>query len=184
MAYTKATGTQTVESPVSGMVLLETKTASASAQLEFTSISATYTDYLFLVDGILAATAAADLWMRHSTDGGSTFITGSAYVYVFNAVGHGAPSTLSGVGSGGDAKIIVATSLNAASPVACRLTLFTDNGGLVQATWHNTYVNNSGQVLNGWGGGSRATTGLNAIRFLMSSGNITSGTIRMYGMRK
>ena len=56
-----------------GLVLLEQHTASSSATLDFTaSITSAYDDYLIELVNVVPATNTVDLYMRVSTDGGST----------------------------------------------------------------------------------------------------------------
>jgi hypothetical protein len=62
------------------MVLLEQHTASASASLNFTTaISATYDEYLIEFVNIIPATNAVNFWMRMSTNGGSSYDSGTNY---------------------------------------------------------------------------------------------------------
>ena len=65
-----------------GLVLLEQHTASASASLNFTTaITSAYDDYVFKLVGLVPATNNQDIEVRFSTDGGSTWITGTAFYY-------------------------------------------------------------------------------------------------------
>jgi hypothetical protein len=63
-----------ISAGASGLVLLDTQTASASASLDFTTdIDATYDAYFLQVGDIVPATDGADLLVRFSTDGGSSY---------------------------------------------------------------------------------------------------------------
>ena len=55
-----------------GWALLATGTASGSAALDFTGLTG-YSSYAFVLSNIVPATNAVDLWLRVSTDNGSSF---------------------------------------------------------------------------------------------------------------
>jgi len=178
-------GNWIITSQLPGMMLLETKTASGSAQLDFTGLSANYDQYLFTFGSIAAATDGANLQARYSDDGGSTFFATGSYRYIDNVTTSSAPTSLTGSGgSAGDTSILIAPSISnaAGATVSGEARLATTT--MCSLTWHVHYFNSSSLSVNGWGGGHRTTSGINAVRFMMSSGNIASGTIRMYGMRK
>ena len=174
-----------------GLVLISTATASASTTVDFTSgIDGTYDEYERHISDLVPATDTTSLYLRTSTDGGSTFDAGASdYTYV-----------ASGVRAGGvlDTETATATFINLG---VSETTL--DNGGVGvshyvvtisspanAATYGNIHFKGWGQntSLNAFvshGAGSRAAAAdVDAIRFLMSSGNITSGKFKLYGVRK
>lgn len=169
------------------MVFLAEQTASSSAQLDFTTgISATYESYVFIVLNLVPATNNVALYVRLSTDGGSTFDSGSNYSWAnwrFNTGG-------SGVNSADNATVIdiagEATISNTASDGGYVATFELSNPGSA-SHYKAVYGQNrmpggtSGSVFHGV---YKSTTAVNAVRFFMSSGNIASGTIRLYGIAK
>ena len=167
---------------VAGFVLLETQTASASAVLDFTKLSADYEDYLFVIDNILSATDVVGLSMRYSTDGGSSFFSTSDYLYTKNFISSSTPTTLAGNASVSADSLSLLGGVDNATKLSGKVELNILTPCIT--TWRFGHVNSDGVFISAWGSGQRATSGVNAVRFLMTSGNITSGVIRMYGMRK
>lgn len=174
------------------LVLLEQHTASASATLDFTTaITSTYDTYLIELLNVIPATDAALLWLRVSTDGGSTFDTSASYsdeLFAFNGGG----SAASGA-TGGTKSILTRTVRgNGSAPgsswgVTGHLTLYDPLSASLYKQfvgevhyYHSAGVRDRGVVGGAW----ESATAVNAIRFLFSSGNITSGTIRVYGIAK
>ncbi|HEX2594697.1 MAG TPA: hypothetical protein VHL34_24555 [Rhizomicrobium sp.] len=171
-----------------GLALLEQHTASSSASLNFTTaITSSYDDYLIEFVNIVPATDNALLWMRVSTDGGSTYDSGSNYTYRYWRLASGTAV----VSSAGATKIILTDSVgnNGLWGVIGRLSLYSPGSTSIRKM-----VN--GQLAFMQSGGSGAleedmpmgvydsTTAVNAFQFLFSTGNIASGTIRVYGVAK
>ena len=170
-------------------VLLATKTASASATLDFTEFNnATYRRYEFELENVKPATDGVDLYLRTSTNAGSAYDAGATN-YAWGLDGTSAGSGTSGA-STGDVAIIMTTVVkigNAAAEYgvsgiveitgAPSASVFTEMRG------HWTYWNTAGAMVQVSGGGARLSAAdVDAVRFLFSAGNITSGTIRMYGV--
>lgn len=169
-----------VSQVASGMTLLETQTASASAALTFTStISSTYDTYEFVLINLVPATNAQALRMEISNDGGSTWLSSN---YIWRQIRYF--STSAGYsGSTTDSSFQIGFSQSNA-------TLYNSGKMVVLAPatafnyhWHGQGFDTSVYIgING--SGSHATTGINAVRFKFALGNITSGTIRSYGIAK
>ena len=176
-----------------GMVLLSTATASASSSLNFTSlISSTYNSYKFILSDIRPATDDVELWLRTSTDNGSTYdSSANNYEWVQNNFTIGATPADAFEGSDTDTKIRLVNDSNkignnAAYTVCGEVNLYNPLGTVASKLIHARlrYRNNGGVGLISETWGHRdATSDIDAIRFLMSSGNITSGNIKMYGLR-
>lgn len=173
-----------------GRVLLADKTVTGSpaATLDFTEFdNTTYRYYEFEFEGVKPTTDNAALLARFSTNGGSTYDAGSSdYNYSNFGVapaGNGATSSLgatfmhvirNGIGNAaGEFGVSGSLQLYHAGDAAQR-TRFV---GLFSFDTAN------GQLEICYTAGSRITAqDTDAMRFLMSSGNIASGTIRMYGV--
>lgn len=172
-----------------GLVLLEQHTASSSAALNFTTcISSTYDEYSIEFINIIPATDGADLQLRVSTDGGSTYISSSSYYWNCCVSRLGAAAA---TGSASDTKISLTyptvLSNNANWGVCGSLRLFNPRSTSVYKRFQgiNTWLSTDGfDAENRVWGTYLAVTAIDAVRFLMSSGNIASGTIRFFGFEK
>lgn len=169
------------------LALLETKTASNSASLDFTSrLVSTYDNYLLILNSVLPATNAANLQLRVSSDNGSTWIQGTSYsasyMYIGGGGGIGAVDSLDT-----SAFIIAAANKNSLNGASGRLGVF--GPLLAQYTQLIFAVNqiNSGDSLPytyTGGGAYKVTTAINALQVAFNSGNITSGSVSLYGYTK
>ncbi len=172
------------------VVLLEQHTASSSASLDFTTcISSTYDEYLIEFVGIVPATNSVAFWMRMGTGGGPTYDTGANYGwsgYVMRA-GGAAPT---GAESGATKiQIGFSTDLSngATRGVDGTFRLFDPqttarHKRVLGQTF--SYDVSGFNLYNSCNGVYQSTTAVTAFQFLMSSGNIASGTIRVYGIAK
>lgn len=169
--------------------LVEAHTASSSTEVDFTQISSTYDEYLFEFENVLPATNSVGLQMQVSTNGGSSYDTGSNYRYANYLVNDTGSFSTNSVASSSATSIILASStLNNTSAnggVSGWIKLF--NPGNASQHKNITGQTTSLYADGNWytamtGGAYKSTTAVNAVRFLMSSGNVASGTIRMYGI--
>jgi hypothetical protein len=169
-------------------VLLDTQVASSSASLDFTSkITSDFDNYVVQLQNVIPATNTATLRMQVSIDNGANWVTAAAsYAW------HGWNSN---TGGGAQAGSLSDTGMGIFSSMS-NGTLYGGSGTFYLYAPLNTsqrfYFNGTGfyftsasllNVVNGYGA-YLALTAVDAIRFLYSSGNIASGTIRLYGIRK
>lgn len=168
------------------MIYLSTQTASASATIDFTSlITSTYDDYVVIFDGVIPVTGGTSLYFRTSSNNGSSYDAG-ANNYAWGqsgTLGSGAGATEIDLGIGG------APSNNAAVGIAGTLRLYNLNSATVykRAVWDISYGSATGSAsfVSYAGAGARiSTAAVNAIRFLMQGGNISTGTFKLYGIKK
>jgi hypothetical protein len=176
-----------------GLVLLEQHTASNSASLDFTTaFTSTYDEYIMELVGIIPATNGAVPYLRCSSNGGSTWDTSS--VYTGNELHTGASSSSSisysaqgqwvffsdGSGSALSSSALPALvgSIHIYDPLSTskHKRFVFDGIGVYSGNAEDYVTHSSGKYAK--------TTGVNALRFIMSSGNIASGTIRVYGIAK
>jgi len=167
---------------------LATATASASATIDFTGLTSSYNAYLVVLSNIAPATNAVDLWLRTSADGGSTYDSGASNYEWGGFTVTGSAATATG-GSTGDNKIklggIAATLGNGANQESGGHVLIykPSASSFCRMNWQISCVRSDASVDHIYGGGSRlSAAAVNAIRFLMSSGNIASGTFDLYGL--
>jgi hypothetical protein len=166
--------------PVAGsFVLLEQHTASTSASLDFTTcISSTYDDYVIELIQIIPDTGGLVLYWYASTNG-STYDTGNNYSY--NAAG-----SLSGNSTSqpGFPLTIAAIGTSATSGLSGSFRLYNPLGSnYVQLVGQSVLTDGSPTNLILAGKYNFASPVL-AFRIAMSSGNIVSGTVRVYGLAK
>ena len=176
-----------------GLNLISTQTASSSATIDFTSgIDSTYKEYVFKFINIHPATDEAHLTFQASTNGGSSYgveLT-STYILVYHAeddsetsLGYQSASDLAAStsfqrilhGIGNDNDQSASGYLHLFEPQS---TVFAKHF-IAQGMSNNAgnYIYNSFPA-----GIFNTTSAINAIQFKMSSGNIDSGVIKLYGI--
>lgn len=181
------------EAPAGGggsgsVVLLEQHTASSSAAIDFTSwYSSSYDHYRIDLVNLVPSVNGASLTLRYSTDGGSTWDSVTNYLHssqyssdsgatgVVHSetessafVGGTISNTASAGGLSGTVDLYAPGSSSAKKAFVSNLTFFANDG--------HYYLMQTG----GW---YASTTAVDGIRFLMDSGNIDSGILRIYGIK-
>jgi hypothetical protein len=185
-------GSAWVNGAVGSMILLANATASNSASIDFTSgIDSTYDMYILVGVGVVPATDAVAAWLRVSEDAGSTWKSGAAdykhsgYVYGIAAGGGGSPGTEGQIvlthgtslsNNAANAFNFFATVSKPSSTTSKKEINFLPHGYVTSGGDYYTLMKTGAYV-----GTTNAITGL---RFLMSSGNITSGSFYLYGVKK
>lgn len=192
IAITTNAGTDTITIAATGsspFVLLSTQTASNSASIDFTSdITSTYKRYWIRFDNVAIQTDGEDLGLRVSTDGGSSFVSSAgAYRYSLNWRNEGSAS--GGAGTNTEIRLSdSATGIGNAATESISGDLFVEDPAntasycLIYGS--SAFTTTNGQPSHGQFFGYYQTAGsaINALRFLMSSGNIVSGTFKLYGV--
>ena len=191
--YLDGTGAYTVPAGGGGggggsLVWLQRQTAAGSGTLDFTGfLSSTYTAYLFAITNIMPATTNTNLLLRVGTGGGPTYDSGTNYGWAgwrwapggeAHAGGSSGQTSLGLDASGG-------VKSDAVLPYSGTFYLWNpqDTTAAKAVTGQAHYVDNSGTLIGStFSGLYLSATALTAIRFLMSSGNITSGFIDVYGL--
>jgi hypothetical protein len=178
----------------SGRTLIESQTASTSATLDFTtSIDGTYDFYEFeIVDIWGDTTGGVALHLRTSTDGGSSWDASSgAYQYTRRCetgggvfVENGGGTTATEVRTTQSADFADTTDIGLFGTV----TMFGHADATADTGFHGriTYMDNTGTYheICDFSGTRESAADVDGVRFLMSSGNIQSGTIRLWGISK
>ena len=174
-----------------GLVLVTSVTLSNVASVSFTSIDSTYETYVFMLNNVVPASDGVQLLMRTSTDGGSSFdSTSGDYDQrsasinnsgTFESTGSTSADAM-GLNQGG-------SNLGSASgeSVSSVVYLFQPSNSSLFTTMSYTgiAIYNDGSARTQFGSGGRmATESVDAVQFLMSSGNLESGEINMYGVVK
>ncbi len=166
-------------------ILLTTQTASASASLDFTSsIDSTYNNYIFEFTDLIPATTNQDLQVRI---GDGSFLT-TLYGYGVRSV--------NGVGGLATDNSASATTINLTTTGVANTSTEGISGRLVltapsnsstaprlyfDCVWFNDIATNG--PYRCFGAGSHQTAAnVSRLQFFFASGNITSGTVKMYGV--
>jgi hypothetical protein len=175
-----------------GMTLISEQTASGSATISFTSgIDDTYDSYVFKFYNIHPSTAA-QLKCNFSVDGGSNYnVTKTTTSFVAQHLENGLYPTLT--------YQAVRDLAQSTSDMWISSTLKADNDGNFSGSMTlfnpssttfvkhfisrgNSMNTDPGSVDDYFAGYGNTTSAINAVIFRMSSGNIDSGTIKMYGV--
>ena len=177
-----------------GLNLISTQTASSSATIDFTSgIDSTYKEYIFKFINLHPATDNSKLFFQVTTNGGSSYgVTVTSTVIQTTHDESGSSSSLAyetgldlaqstnfqNLGNG------EANDNDAASSGILRL--FEPSSTTFVKHFIGTYSTFDTAptlIVERVAGYFNTTSAINAIQFKMSSGNIDSGTITMYGVK-
>jgi hypothetical protein len=171
-------------STAGAVVLLATTTASSSANVLFTGLSTTYKTYMVVVDVAIPATNATEFRVQMSTNGGSSYVNFNWYAANwFNGV-----SAVTGSGGTNDyIRVINSVSNTAANGGVSGVLYFFDpsnttTGKTVRADMAGYITSSPSTGFSLASGSYTSTTALDSINFLFSSGNIASGTFKLYGI--
>ena len=171
--------------PIS-MVLIGSATASNSATVDFTSISnSTYSAYKIFADNIVCQTNGTILQMRVSV--GGSFQSGSVYGHrQWRWVTSGSGAS----GNDGDTQINICSasdtmSNNSSYGNSFELTAYNQAQTTTykRYTWSFTGLCSDQITVSGGAYYLSTSNAVDGFRFLMSSGNIVSGTFYLYGIR-
>jgi hypothetical protein len=169
------------------LAFISSATISNVATVDFTGFDASkYSSYVFSLSNVIPVTDGVTLQFRMSVDGGSTFLTSYGSCVQYTGATVAATNTASagthipltdGNSVGSDVNEFgVSGEVCVFGPDLVARTYMT---GFVRAT--NTAGTNQIGISVGQ---NEVTTAVNAVRFLFSSGNLESGLITMYGVRK
>ncbi len=185
-AGSAAPGAWTKNDAVGTWQLVATTAASSSATIAFTGLTTSYEIYKVIISNLIPQTTNTHLRLQFSANNGSSYQTGAtAYFYCGSNMDQGAtaswnngnPSYIqldhTGISTTANANTWEITFIETA-------TSLTDNG----CSWQGRYLDATGTFQIGVVGQGRynGTQATNAIQFLMSSGNISSGTFKLYGL--
>lgn len=177
------------EGPFSSGALkfLGSATASSSATVDLLSLlTSTYDEYLVNIQNLNVATNGTQLLLRASPDN-STFDAGSKYDYMARGITSAAVNYQSG-GSASTSILLGSGLLSTGGGLSGSLRLYgvnsTTRSKLIEGTFTTT-LQSGGSVSYVFGAIWQDTANtLQALRFFALSGNIDSGTIRVYGIAK
>ena len=178
-----------------GLILLGTATASSSTSIDIGSgldidvaIDSTYDRYLITYDELVPGTDGVALYLRLGN--GGAFDSGASD-YAWIGVNMTGASTVNGAYDAADAQIplFVANGVGSAAGESASghawLHAPADTSTNTLVTCDATFISNVGVMSMGRGHGSRLEAAAHdRARLLMSVGNIASGEIKIYGVKK
>ena len=168
-------------------VLTHSASASNSTELTFTGLSSTYFVYMIVVDNYVPANDGDRFYYQTSTDGGSSYDSGSSDYYYqgWEADNGGTVGALDGefdksniLGSG------TYQPGNATNESSSAVSYFYNPSAsdYLRSTNFNTTRDDTGEtVLLAIHSGRLQATAVDAIRLFCSGGNITTAEVRIYG---
>jgi len=175
------------------LVLIQTQTASSSAQIDFTTgLDDTYDAFVFHLSNVIPATDDVELWIRAGTGAGPTYQTAN-YRWAVGMTSNGGSAIHAGSAAGSS---IVLTSNAASDSIGNAageagwdgVVRFSNPDGSVYKmfSFNGAYTRADGSIIPVAGAGAYvgATSAITGVRFMMETGNIASGRISLYGVRK
>jgi len=178
-----------------GLNLISTQTASSSATIDFTSgIDSTYKEYIFKFYNIHPSNTIVSFDFNLSADGGSNYnVTKTSSTFaayhgengVEAAVGYGTVQDLAQSTSFQKLTVLSSLGIGNDESLSGTLHLFDpSNTTFVKHYIATTNFNSESDFqMNSYiAGYGNTTSAVDAVQFKMSSGNIDSGTIKLYGV--
>tara|TARA_Y100001938_G_C8030300_1_gene400274 strand:- start:5 stop:967 length:963 start_codon:yes stop_codon:yes gene_type:complete len=169
------------------LVHLSSQTASGSSSLDFTQISTTYNTYRFVFENIVNSSNNTSFGLRTSTDGGSSYDSGASDYFRTGFWENGGSITLN-VGNEAHGYFNSAGVYSTASDGGLSGSLELYNPlGTSYTQWVATTIAADGTndpTAHYFAGHRQSAEDVDAVQFKFDSGNIASGTIRMYGYVK
>lgn len=166
-------------------VLLSTGTAATSATLDFTSLTP-YQGIYVVIEQIVPVTNGAALTVQISEDNGGSWKGGATnYKFASQTVDSAAASGT--ICSTGATALTLVNTISSSANQGCSGWVLCHNFNGTkekQFTYNMTRFDGTNWDANYGGGTYNATAAAaNGLRFAMSSGNISTGTIKVYGIR-
>lgn len=183
----------------SGWVPIKTVTASNSTTVDFVNgsggvvLDGTYKAYVVKITNLVPQTDDEDLRLRTSTNGGSSYDSGAGN-YKWSTSGFSSNSSSGNYGNNSDTTInlscptsVGTIGIGNATGESYSAVVYINNPAdaslYTSINFTANYILSGGDTMGLVGSGARlAVADVDAIRFLMSSGNITSGTFTLYGL--
>jgi len=191
ISYSKADGTAVVGGS-GALTKIATATASNSTSIDFTSgIDSTYEEYELHVIDLVPATDNTSLYLRTDSDAGASFDSGASdYGYASNRLDSDASSSShSTSGDSSATHILLANQVGSAAGESLSgvIRFFNPAGTAAKKIFdfNMSHLDSTNSIRVMHGAGVRLSTGdVDAVRLVMSSGNITSGEFKLYGIEK
>jgi hypothetical protein len=184
---TSAGGTSAPTWATPSVVLISTQTASSSATIDFTSISnSTYSSYELVIDNLVPATNAVFPILRFSV--GGTFQTTDYSWQNYRNIGSGSGINGGEFATGATGIVIGSTSDTFANTgsykggfFSIKISNCSQTNTVKRVAYTGNYFGSGTLSVTGGGGFAPASSAVDGFRILFSSGNITTGTFKLYG---
>ncbi|MES2633998.1 MAG: hypothetical protein V4669_13575 [Pseudomonadota bacterium] len=164
---------------------------SATATVDFTGLDSTFEEYELRIINAVPVTDASSVWLRTSTDGGSTFAaSNSNYIWSLvsgNSAGGFGLTNDNGTTSATRIVLSGAVGNTAAYGGACITVRFANPAGTAHnktVTWNGGVGGATAASVASGVGQRMATADVDAIRIMFSSGDIATGKFKLYGVKK
>lgn len=163
-------------------ILIQTQTASSSANLSFTSLPTAYSTYMIVISAATPSSGSSVLGMQVNT--GSGYIA-TGYQCGFTHSPYNS-TTLTNNNSTTNVPLSGSVAVTATIGVNAVVYCYNFNNGNTNAYAGIISYNVAGSAIttNGWMGGTGpGTTTITALQFSFSAGNIATGKISLYGQQ-
>lgn len=151
-----------------------------AATYDFDLPTSTYDEFMLLLDNLIPSVADSALWLRFGTS--NTYATSG---YAWSSRQQTATPGGGDAGSTSDAKIVLLSSVDAAAGAAAHGSILVRCGSSPRSRMEaRLSCFNSSVFYGGTVFGALAATAHTQVRLMFSSGNIASGTARLYAWRK
>jgi hypothetical protein len=189
------TGITVLANASDGITFISSQTASNSASISFTTgLDSTYKAYKFVFSNIKPATDGVQLTFQTSTNGGSSYgVTCTSTSFQAYQFEDGSSNSLSYAGGNDLAQSTsfqnFTSAVGSASDESASgiLTLFNPSSTTYVKHWishtNNVYAPEELCIIMCHAGYFNTTSAINACQFKFVSGNISAGTIYMYGIK-
>jgi hypothetical protein len=170
----------------SSWVYLTTVTASASATVDVeNAFDSTYSTYVIVLSDINVATVTTDLRVRFKI--GGAYATSGYYLMGLDNTSSGA-GAFSGFGAANQAQGYISRYTQNGATRTLQSVMFISNPSSTTSYKYvygtGTYYQDVPSLINqSYAISNESTSALTGVRFYMNSGNITSGTFRLYGIK-
>ena len=172
---------------VQDLEVIANGTVSNAASLDIINLSADYRAYKLVFSNLLPVTDAANLEVRTDTNNGASFEAGASdYAWIF--IAGNATATVGATGDNADDALRVTGGLSdTAGEEGHGHVMIVDpmNSGVPTGIISHISARNSSGNESTWAGGGRrlADEANNAIQFIFTTGNISTMTYTLYGLR-
>lgn len=171
-------------------VLISTQTASSSTTVDFANLlTSTYRYYKIIGYNVVPATNATQLYMRFGTGAGPTWVSAN---YAWSGTGANSLGNPTMSGSVSDAQMNLCNSINfnTTNTAAKGTNLVVD----IFDPSNASFAKGASAIITGWYSGTtgnyailssgsyNVTGAITSVRFLMSSGNISTGVFQLWGL--
>lgn len=164
-------------------------TASSSSTVSFTGLTNSYAGYVVMINDLVPSGNAVDLYLRTSTDNGSSYDSASSDYEWFTARLCAATATqthhISSVTGPTTSITCIDSAGSGTGEIVAGFVYILNPAGTLYTTIRSDLwgTQDDGYTSEGDGVGTRRSAAdCDAIQFLMASGTITSGTFRLYGI--